>query len=149
MDITTGLCGIFVVLGIISAPSGKKEEKMEEKPIGRVEVLNQVVESVQAETKEESKQELLEERLEAINIDMEELTETFNEKECEMQETLECEACNENTEIVESDFEVVEKVIEIDENIQEKNQKQTILSEDDKREIVDLLSVLIEKFNNI
>ena len=133
MDITTGLCGIFVVLGIISAPSGKKEEtKMIEQnePVGRFE---QVLANAEEDVVE----------IECVDEDVI-LAKIENEDvENEMQENVtneEVEDCN------------VENDVKIEENIQETIQNAVVLSkieESDKQEITELLTILLEKINSL
>lgn len=131
MDITTGLCGIFVVLGIISAPSGKKEEKVEElNPIGRFEQIQ----SETSEAEEDNCDNVEEELVEIIEVSgkAEENSEVAEIKE------------NEN-EIVENDA-IMETKIQSEIKNEQKITKET---NPDKEEIKELLMLLIEKIDSI
>lgn len=140
MDITTGLCGIFVVLGIISAPSGKKEEKMEqvENATGRFEQINAEKELIKNEAIEKLDRTNEDNNAEEIETDLsvEENGERDNEIELSF----------------ETDDVIVEKSTIIAENIQSENkneQNEIVFTKDDKKEIIDMLEILIEKFTNM
>lgn len=146
MDITTGLCGIFVVLGIISAPSGKKEETKVDKetvePIGRFNAIAQANAEEKAEVIE------IEERIVEDDVIAES---SVNETE-EIVETEEIEEV------------VVENTAEIEENIQEEIQtcetvevaaeaqceeEKSTARSSDKEEIAEILTILLEKINSL
>ncbi len=142
MDITTGLCGIFVVLGIISAPAGKKEEiAMEantQNAIGRFEQI--LVDN--AEKTNESIEEIIEDTAEENIAESKEEIEIKFENETENVENVEIleEKIQQENEIDQNE---VERAVDV---IAENAKENTVNA---KTEIAEILTILIDKINSL
>lgn len=150
MDVTTGLCSIFVVLGIISAPTNKKEDKiMNEDVIGRFNQVN-INGGTNTETDEVDKK--ITEEQENIALDTSAENNVPNNvivPENEIQQ----EAVNnekdayiekDNVENITNIAENVQPTMQLVENYEDKQYHQTI-----KKDIINLLTLLIEKIEEI
>lgn len=146
MDITTGLCGIFVVLGIISAPSGKKEEtKVEGTNIGRFETIKAENESLN-ETENILSNENDEEVETSICEENEDLEGVKEDVVLELEEVEKIDAIVQNSTLNVENCEIVEEKIQ---STIENNNDVTENKAEEKAEIIELLTVLLEKFQNM
>ena len=142
MDITTGLCGIFVVLGIMTAPTTTKREvnAVENKQVivGRVEAINAEKRELEAMEKE-----IVTENTVCERIENEVLIESRNE-----------------TEEIELNFENENQNVENETNniafLQQDEENDVILNKEEpceknvlKTEISELLTVLLEKIQEL
>ena len=150
MDVTTGLCSIFVVLGIISAPTNKKEDKiMNEDVIGRFNQVN-INGGTNIETDEVDKK--ITEEQENIALDTSAENNVSNNvivpENVIQQETVNNEKDayieKDNVENITNIAENVQPTMQLVENCEDKQYRQTI-----KKDIVNLLTLLIEKIEEI
>ena len=150
MDVTTGLCSIFVVLGIISAPTNKKEDKiMNEDVIGRFNQVN--INGVTSTGTEESDKKVTEDQ-EIIELDTSAENNTLNDVTVSENEVQQEVAQNEENAYVETNN--VENTTTIAENIQPtmqfvENNEDNEYHQTIKKDIVNLLTLLIEKIEEI
>lgn len=150
MDVTTGLCSIFVVLGIISAPTNKKEDKiMNEDVIGRFNQVN-INGGTNIETDEVDKK--ITEEQENIALDASAENNVSNNV-IVPENVIQQEAVNnekdtyiekDNVENITNIAENVQPTMQLVENCEDKQYRQTI-----KKDIVNLLTLLIEKIEEI
>lgn len=150
MDVTTGLCSIFVVLGIISAPTNKKEDKiMNEDVIGRFNQVN-INGGTNTETDEIDKK--ITEEQENIALDTSAENNVSNNV-IVPENVIQQEAVNnekdtynekDNVENITNIAENVQPTMQLVENYEDKQYRQTI-----KKDIVNLLTLLIEKIEEI
>lgn len=150
MDVTTGLCSIFVVLGIISAPTNKKEDKiMNEDVIGRFNQVN-INGGTNTETDEVDKK--ITEEQENIALDTSAENDVPNNV-IVPENVIQQEAVNnekdtyiekDNVENITNIAENVQPTMQLVENYEDKQYRQTI-----KKDIVNLLTLLIEKIEEI
>lgn len=150
MDVTTGLCSIFVVLGIISAPTNKKEDKiMNEDVIGRFNQVN-INGGTSTETDEVDKK--ITEEQENIALDTSAENNVSNNV-IVPENVIQQEAVNnekdayiekDNVENITNIAENVQPTMQLVENYEDKQYRQTI-----KKDIVNLLTLLIEKIEEI
>lgn len=150
MDVTTGLCSIFVVLGIISAPTNKKEDKiMNEDVIGRFNQVN-INGGTNTETDEVDKK--ITEEQENITLDTSAENNVSNNV-IVPENVIQQEAVNnekdtyiekDNVENITNIAENVQPTMQLVENYEDKQYHQTI-----KKDIVNLLTLLIEKIEEI
>lgn len=150
MDVTTGLCSIFVVLGIISAPTNKKEDKiMNEDVIGRFNQVN-INGGTNTETDEVDKK--ITEEQENIALDTSAENNVSNNV-IVPENVIQQEAVNnekdayiekDNVENITNIAKNVQPTMQLVENCEDKQYRQTI-----KKDIVNLLTLLIEKIEEI
>ncbi len=150
MDVTTGLCSIFVVLGIISAPTNKKEDKiMNEDVIGRFNQVN-INGGTNTETDEVDKK--ITEEQENIALDTSAENNVSNNV-IVPENVIQQEAVNnekdayiekDNVKNITNIAENVQPTMQLVENYEDKQYRQTI-----KKDIVNLLTLLIEKIEEI
>ena len=150
MDVTTGLCSIFVVLGIISAPTNKKEDKiMNEDVIGRFNQVN-INGGTNTETDEVDKK--ITEEQENIALDASAENNVSNNV-IVPENVIQQEAVNnekdayiekDNVENITNIAENVQPTMQLVENCEDKQYRRTI-----KKDIVNLLTLLIEKIEEI
>lgn len=150
MDVTTGLCSIFVVLGIISAPTNKKEDKiMNEDVIGRFNQVN-INGGTNTETDEVDKKITEEQENIALDTSVEN---NVSNNVIVPENVIQQEAVNnekdtyiekDNVENITNIAENVQPTMQLVENHEDKQYRQTI-----KKDIVNLLTLLIEKIEEI
>lgn len=150
MDVTTGLCSIFVVLGIISAPTNKKEDKiMNEDVIGRFNQVN-INGGTNTETDEVDKKITEEQGNIALDASAENnvSNNVIVPENVIQQETVNNEKDTyiekDNVENITNIAENVQPTMQLVENCEDKQYRQTI-----KKDIVNLLTLLIEKIEEI
>lgn len=150
MDVTTGLCSIFVVLGIISAPTNKKEDKiMNEDVIGR---FNQVNINGGTNTESDEVDKKITEEQENIALDTSAENNVSNNV-IVPENVIQQEAVNnekdtyiekDNVENITNIAENIQPTMQLVENYEDKQYHQTI-----KKDIINLLTLLIEKIEEI